>query len=168
MQDDRPDEAGPHPGGRPPKYKPEYIDQAYKLALLHATDVEIAKFFDVVPATLYNWKTTYPEFAQAIRNGKEIADMEVASSLFKRATGYSVTEEVLTKSGEVVSLAREIPADVKAQTYWLNNRTRHLENAWRDKQEITGADGKDLIPELASDNDLARRIAFLLTKATTT
>lgn len=34
-----------------------------------------------------------------------------------------------------------------------------------EKQEVTGKDGKDLIPEQLSDLDLARRIAFVLSKA---
>jgi phage terminase small subunit len=32
-----------------------------------------------------------------------------------------------------------------------------------DKVEMTGAEGKDLIPEVSSPHDLARRVAFLLT-----
>lgn len=39
---------------------------------------------------------------------------------------------------------------------------KHL-GMFTDKVEMTGAEGKDLIPEASSAHDLARRVAFLLT-----
>lgn len=35
------------PGGRPTKYKPEYVEQSAKLCALGATDMELADFFEV-------------------------------------------------------------------------------------------------------------------------
>ena len=36
-------------GGRPTKFKPEFVEQARKLAQLGATDREVADFFDLMP-----------------------------------------------------------------------------------------------------------------------
>ena len=42
--------------GRPTKYKAEYAEQARKLCLLGATDMEMADFFEVSEFTINKWK----------------------------------------------------------------------------------------------------------------
>jgi hypothetical protein len=54
-----------HPGGRPNKFKPEYIEQARKLCQLGHTDPELAEFFEVHLQTINNWKAKYSEFLYA-------------------------------------------------------------------------------------------------------
>lgn len=49
--------------GRPTDYKPEYAEQAAKLAALGATDIEVAGFFEVNTATINEWRADYPAFA---------------------------------------------------------------------------------------------------------
>jgi hypothetical protein len=44
------------PGGRPNKFKPEYIEQARKLCKFGHTDPELAEFFGVHLQTINNWK----------------------------------------------------------------------------------------------------------------
>jgi hypothetical protein len=150
-------------GGQPTKYRPEFVDQAYRLCLLRAIDKEIAEFFGVVEATLYNWKNEHPDFADAIRRGKEQADMEVSSRLFARAVGQKVKKQQAIKIREdffddtgkkiksaerieIVDLEEELPADVKAQIYWLNNRRNKNAEPWKDRQdhELTGKNGAAL------------------------
>jgi hypothetical protein len=128
----------PVPGpGRDSKYRPEFNEQARKLCLLGATDEEIADFFDVCVATIYNWKTQFPAFLEATRAGKVVADMEVAESLFRRATGEVAFVERAYKTNEgdykVVTLRQFIPGDVTAQRLWLLNRRPQN---WRDKQDM--------------------------------
>ena len=60
-----PEKDVPHAGGRPSKFKPEYIEQARKLALLGTTDREVAEFFEVDERTVYRWQHDHPEFCQA-------------------------------------------------------------------------------------------------------
>jgi hypothetical protein len=60
-----------HPGGRPTKYKPEFIEQAGKLCNLGATDVELFDFFQINIAALNRWKIEYPEFCATIKEGKD-------------------------------------------------------------------------------------------------
>ena len=40
-------------GGRPTKFKPEYVEQAHKLAVRGWTDAELADFFKVATSTIY-------------------------------------------------------------------------------------------------------------------
>lgn len=157
--------------GRPSEFKPEFVQQAEKLCLLGATDVEIADFFGVHPATVYRWKLEYPDFCEAIKAGKESADARVERSLYQMATGYDYREEQAIKikveqykeEVEVVEVTKHKPAEPPAAIFWLKNRRK---DDWRDKQdyELTGKDGKDLIPA-SSPEDIARRMAFLLAGA---
>jgi transposase-like protein len=63
--------------GRPSKYKPEFIEQAKKLCLLGATDMEIADFLEVNIVTLYRWKNEHEEFCNALKISKAVADDRV-------------------------------------------------------------------------------------------
>ena len=63
--------------GRPTDYKPEYIDQAFRLCLLGATDKEMANFWGVEESTINNWKLAHPEFLESIKAGKIDADTKV-------------------------------------------------------------------------------------------
>lgn len=126
-----------NPNGCPGKFKPEYVEQTYKLCLLGATDAELADFFHVEEKTINNWKLEYPEFLQSIKRGKEIADAEVAHSLYKRAKGYryrEVTHEDFEIKKEV---EKEVPPDTGACMAWLKNRQR---KKWTDTKEIVLTD----------------------------
>jgi hypothetical protein len=135
--------------GCPTKYKPEYNDQAYKLCLLGATDKDLADFFEVVEDTINEWKKKHAQLSVSVKEGKLIADMEVAHSMFKNTMDREVTEMKAIKVKEVsynkagkrveketvklVPETRVIPADFRNQSLWLRNRKP---SAWKDKQEI--------------------------------
>lgn len=139
----------PVPGpGRDSKYKPEFADQARKLCLLGATDEEMADFFGVVSATIYNWQNKYPAFLEAIRAGKVKADAEVAHSLYKRATGEHIQLEKLVKvvkdgeeSYEAVRYQSYLPGDPQAAYKWLLNRRRQ---DWTDRASVEHTVSADL------------------------
>lgn len=116
--------------GRPTKYKPEYDEQAYKLCLLGHTDEELASFFEVHVSTIYEWKLTHESFSESIKKGKEFADVDVAQSLYKRATGMTLTKQVF-KGESLVEVEDEIAPDTTAMIFWLKNRQP---KKWRDKQ----------------------------------
>lgn len=122
--------------GRPSKYKTEYAEQAYKYCLLGADDKRLADLFEVQESTINYWKQAHKEFLESIKKGKDIADAEVAASLYKRATGYKIdTVKVFQFQGEpvVVPVTEEIAPDTGAAMAWLKNRQS---SKWRDKQEI--------------------------------
>lgn len=124
------------PAGRPTKYKPEYAEQAYKLCLLGATDIEMADFFEVAESTLYLWKKEHPEFSEALKKGKMQADAVIAQKLYHRAKGYEHDEDqIFVYKGDpvIVPTTKHYPPDTTAAIFWLKNRQP---DKWRDKQEI--------------------------------
>lgn len=130
---------------RPTKYKEEYNEQARKLCLLGATDKSLADFFEVCEDTINEWKKSKDGFSESLRAGKEVADANVADSLYNRACGYSHEEErLITVSlgnslGSTVerhNTIKHYPPDTQAALTWLKNRQG---DKWRDKQEIEHA-----------------------------
>lgn len=125
-----------HPGGRPTKYKPEYVEQVAKLCALGATDKDIADFFGVDESNLNEWKNKFPEFRESIKTAKYDHDHKVERSLLERATGYSHPEDkIFNNNGEplVVPTVRHYPPDPTSMIFWLKNRQP---KRWRDKQEV--------------------------------
>lgn len=121
--------------GRPTKYAPAYAEQARRLALLGMTDKEMADFFGVTERTLYRWKQDQSVFCQALKAGKESADVDVAASLYRAAIGGGTVTELKEETdaeGNVITrrTVKELPANVTAQIFWLKNRQPQK---WRDK-----------------------------------
>lgn len=128
---------------RPTDYRKEYAEQARKLCLLGYTDKQLADFFNVNERTINRWKIDHPEFCQSIKKGKEVADIEVIESLYKRAVGFEYDEMELKTDGNAKSkrvIKKLVIPDTTAQIFWLKNRQPEM---WRDKQEreITGKNG---------------------------
>ena len=122
--------------GRPTKYKIEYNEQAYKLCLLGATDEELADFFKVHVSTIYEWKNEHDKFSESIRQGKEIADAEVAEALYKSAKGYSHPDvDIKVVNGEIVEtpIVKHYPPNPTSMVFWLKNRQP---SKFRDKQAL--------------------------------
>lgn len=120
---------------RPTKFKPEFVEQARKLAELGATDREVADFFEVEERTLNRWKNSHPEFCQSLKVGKDASDDRVEQSLYRRALGYSHdAEKIITVNGVVVRepYVEHYPPDTTAAIFWLKNRRKA---EWRDKTE---------------------------------
>lgn len=146
-------------GGRPSKFKDEYIDQVAKLCALGATDLEIADFFGVNVATLHRWKHSFPAFCDALKVAKEIADKRVERSLFARANGYEHDEVHVSNYQGAITLTpiRKIyPPDTTAAIFWLKNRKPA---EWRDK--VDHDHGGEINVNLGAKEKLAARIASL-------
>jgi hypothetical protein len=156
-----------------PLFKPEYIEQARKLYRKGWTDREVADFFEVSRQTVQNWLAACPEFARIRKDAKAAADELVKDSLYERARGYEIpVEKIFCKDGAVTRVVTKehIPASVSAAKYWLGNRDP---NRWKDRQEVTGANGEPLNPssiELIAPKrptiEIARRIVYLMQRAT--
>lgn len=147
--------------GRPPTYSDQVCETARKVALLGATDAEIADIIGVDIATLYRWKNQFPEFCEAIKAGKVNADDRVERSLFQRAVGYTFdTVKIVadSKSGTSLSVPHRehVPPDTTACIFWLKNRRK---DEWRDKQEVEHSGAIDVT---ASAEDGKRKLASLL------
>lgn len=134
--------------GRPTKYDGAYNQQAYKLALLGATDAELAEFFEVTESTLNLWKQQHIEFSESIKDGKTKADYCVAHKLFDKAIGpewvedqaFKVKKKWYDENGKareeeevvIVPVTKRAPPDTQAISLWLRNRKA---DKWKDKVE---------------------------------
>ena len=139
------------PDGRPTKYRKEVAELAYKLALLGATDKEMANFFGVAESTIHLWKVAHPEFSESITRGKIFADTKVAESLFKRALGYSHPEEkIFHHKGKIirVTTTKHYPPDTQAASLWLRNRQPKL---WRDQKFLNDVEEPEERPETTKE-----------------
>jgi hypothetical protein len=104
-----------------------------------ATDMELADEFEVSVTTIYNWRAKYPEFLEAVKTPKGIADDRVERSLFERATGYSHNAvKIFMPAGAekpiIVPFVEYVPPDTTAATFWLKNRRP---KDWREKAELS-------------------------------
>lgn len=147
-------------------YKPEFAEQAKKLYEKGWIDAEVAEFFGVNETTLWRWATKYPEFASCRKMGKKETDDRVVNALLKRALGYQYRAEKVAfdKDGNTLraEVIEHVPPDHKAAMNWLKNR---LPNEWKDRRELTGADGAPLHPvgtPTRSKVEIARRILYTL------
>lgn len=153
--------------GRPSSLKPEHIKLAKKVALLGATDVEIADVLGVDVRTLYRWRNQNDAFCQALTVGKEVADAKVEDSLYRRATGYSHPAVKIMACDGVVKheqYTEHVPPDVTACIFWLKNRRPE---AWRDQREhlVTRRDEVDaLSPEAKRERarEIARKLGVVI------
>ena len=131
----------PAPPGRPTIYRPEYALFAKQLCEQGATDAEVAHILRIARSTLYEWLARYPDFREALRLGKEPANMRVERAFYERCTGYDVeVEKVFQYLGSPLKVrtVEHISADPGAAFNWLCNRDP--EN-WRNRRELTGAGG---------------------------
>ena len=93
-------------------------------------DIDIAKRIGISKVTFYNWKKKYPEFAEAVKKGKDEYDDTVEETLYNLTQGYYVDEEVVEMREDAAGnkilhrkkTKRYIPPSVTAIIYWLQNR----------------------------------------------
>lgn len=141
--------------GRPTVYRKEFAKQAEKLAALGATDQEIADFFEINVSTVYRWKHDHPDFCEALKVGKEVADNRVERSLYQKAIGYEQDEVKIFMPANAhapvyAPFRAKIPPDTTAAIFWLKNRRA---KEWRDKQEIEHSGGVHVV-SAPSDEEL--------------
>src|SRR6266852_6373471 len=113
--------------GRPTIYRPELATLARKLALLGATEAEMADVLNINVSTLSNWMDKHSEFSRAIESGMRQADGEVAERLFSRATGHShAAVKIFMPAGADAPVyapyVEHHPPNVGAAKVWLYNR----------------------------------------------
>ena len=145
--------AGP---GRPTLDKPEPPELARKFCLLGATNDDLAGLFEVARRTIDDWIATLPEFAEAVRQGRDVADAAVAQKLYSRAMGYSYpTKKVFLYRGGPVTVDHTVhhPPNIQACMFWLRNRRRRQ---WLEKAAPPHDDG----PEWASELEAAERARY--------
>jgi len=156
----------------------EICAKARRLALLGCTHTTIAVHLGISDSTFSKWLKSSRKFEEAVKAGSLEADADVASALYRSATGNrrTVQKEIVLKDGkdrecvEVVDVVLEDAPNVTAQIFWLKNRQRQL---WRDVKatELSGVDGgpisNEFIPAKTLDHDERARLrAFLEQRVT--
>lgn len=118
------------------------------------TDEQIAENCGIAVRTLYEWKNRFPQIMQALKKGKDWADVQVENALFRRAIGYEYDEVTYEDGMETKRVKKRVGGDVTAQIFWLKNRRPDL---WRDKREDKGNDderngtGVVMIPQILTE-----------------
>ena len=109
------------------------------------TDQDIAKNIGISRSTLNVWRERFPQIANAISAGKEVADYAVENALFRRAVGYETEEETLERLFDKTTgkfemrvtktVRKRVAPDTVAAIFWLKNRRP---DKWRDRTEENG------------------------------
>ena len=138
--------------GRPTKFKPEYVEQAYQAcARLGATDKDLAAIFNATEKTINLWKRTNPEFLQSVKRGKQEFDTDrVGNALLKRALGFEYEETHFENPAAKFKLVKRVikyqAPDTTACIFWLKNRGSER---WRGRQGHVRDISGDLTGHLA-------------------
>lgn len=146
--------------GNEKQYDPvKAIKQVFQLAMLGATDKQMALCLGISLSTLEYWKRNHSEFMESLERGKLEADANVAHALYQRAIGYShPAVHISVYKGEVYETpyTKHYPPDTDAAKHWLNIRQREnwtavtkSENTFTNininKVDLTGLSTEDLI-----------------------
>jgi len=138
------------PAGRA-TYRPAFAVMAYRSALLGSTMEQLAESIGVNESTIYRWQSDYPEFAEALRAGRQSANANVASRLYQRAMGYSYeAEEIKVVDGEVVRVpvVKHVPPCPQSIKFYLINREPEL---WKERVELVEKPTIALVDKEAMD-----------------
>lgn len=138
-------------GGRPTKYKPEYLAVMYKLTELGGTDKDVVAAIGVSESTLNEWKLKYPEVSGALKRGKDFSNNEIKTALFQVAKGWSHKDtKFATFEGKITDekvYKKHYPPNVRAIMFWLINRDR---DNWKPINELQpGNDNQEIADALA-------------------
>lgn len=131
--------------GRPTDYKPEFCEKVIALGREGASKAEMAHALACTRQTMDNWADANPEFLDAVKEATETSqgwwESKGREATFGGCPGFNATSFIF-------NMKNRFPTD------------------WRDKQdhELTGKDGKALIPDEASPRELAKAVAYLLAK----
>ena len=140
--------------GRPTDYNvKKNPDIASNLCTRYGADnTLLCTSFGISEVTLYQWIARYPEFAKAIKEGKDNYDSKhVESALLKRALGYSYTEvkteDITLTAGrgeskislpgtKTTKTIKQLAPDPTAMIFYLKNRQPER---WRDVHKVEGS-----------------------------
>ena len=105
-------------------YSRKYASQAATVAMLGASDAQLADFFDISISNLHNWKIRFEDFGDAIKRANDALTPWIERSFAHRALGYDYDEEKVwydAGRGEVIRamVRTHVPPDVAAAKHWL-------------------------------------------------
>lgn len=128
------------------------------------THEQIADNIGIHISTLCDWKNRFTEFSEALKKGREVADIMVENALFKRALGYTY-EETITEITEtpyrkkdgtegvrqqkhIKKITKTVLPDTTAQIFWLKKRKPDI---WGDNLMFNSVEDLTPLAELLND-----------------
>jgi hypothetical protein len=150
--------------GRKSLYDPAMNPQVKEWSKQGLIDTEIAKLLGIGKSTFYEWQNKHPEFSDALKEGKQIADMEVEQELWGKCHGQMIIErkEKVLRDGTIVTVQEErfVPASDTAIIFWLKNRKPEM---WREKQQIEHSGSMDISVSVShlTDDELEKELKAL-------
>lgn len=157
------------PHGRPTDYSKELSDTICEKLALGQSMAKISKQ-EGMPAitTLFRWLREKDDFRQSYEKAKDECTDYLAEQLLDIAddgTNDYMAEKEAESGGKLKLHAENIQRSrlrVDARKWYLS-KIKPTKYGDRLIQEVTGANGKDLIPDF-DINKAARQVAFLLSK----
>lgn len=141
-------------GGRKGKYHkwltPEGLLKIGGWAMDGLNDIQLAEKIGIHVGTYYEWANRFPEFHEAIKKTKDVADRQVENALFKSALGFKETLKKPMKVRQscgteiVVYVEEEIyyPPNTASLVFWLKNRKSET---WRNDDRVVVENNEDAI-----------------------
>jgi hypothetical protein len=147
------------------KFAPEFIESARLMMKFGATHTEVADELGICEKTLYNWMQRFPDFAEALKIGRDSSTDRVEESLYRLAIGFErQVEQLVYVNGmpKIVLVNEYFKPSTTAASYFLKNRRP---KEWKDKQsvDLTSSDGS--MTPLAFDPSLLSTEALKELKA---
>jgi len=106
-------------------FLPDFPDVVRAIAMQGVTDDELAFSFGLNPSIIRGWRKLYPDFDEAVKEGRTVADLQVIEALHKKAIGHTYDTDVVIKHGNdysIETIAKHEPPETNAIKYWLSNR----------------------------------------------
>jgi hypothetical protein len=136
------------PAGKNSKYDPDtfpLLAQGYAREGLNNN--QIAEKLGISKPAFYKYMNLYVDFANSVKNGRKPVNIEMENAIIKAGKGYrykeKTNEAIIDKeTGEILHIVRhkvvekEMPPNVNAATYWLENRDKS--KPWNARQKGTG------------------------------
>ena len=124
--------------GTTPQRAEQYAKDGY-------LDKQIAEILGVSVYTFSHWSKKYPQLGQALKRGREVANIELKQAMLKTASGYDVEETETTvildknqqpKGYRKTKRKRHIPPNTTMQIFLAKNR---MPDEFRDvnRQDVT-------------------------------
>lgn len=144
------------------------VDFVYKFSLLGASDATLADQINVDERTINGWKLSCPAFCQSIKKGKDVADVQVAASLFKSAIGgHFVKRRMVISFAKLVALlvlfstglssCAEFKEAGRTIGHTTRNVTREIGHGTRDAAKEIGHGTKRVVNSIGQETNDAEK-----------
>ncbi len=91
------------------------------------TDSQISKRLGISPASFYNYKKQFPEFAAALDRGRRECYGRLRGQVLAMALGKCSVTTIIYRDGSLCKTAeRQLPPNLKAIKYWLETAKREV------------------------------------------